>query len=390
MLTRGVALLLALSWSLSIAGLSAAGDDVPWLHLAAPTEGESLVSLPLVEVRGFVGAGPRPASNVIVLIDLSRSTLLPSGFDVDLDGEIGERKRRSRRSRYSTKKYSTDPDDTIVRANLLAAEMLIRALAQSEARVGLVAFARRARLYADLGPAPYALDALLHIGVGVQMNNAQTDLARGLRKALHILARANVDSYGDSRIVVFSDGDPTYPNPLRARKAARRAAQVAAERGIQIHALQLGAETGLGVLSELAQRTGGIFVSAQQRNDYATLLPIREAALREVLLANLTADTPGRLVRVFPDGSFDGYLDLLKGRNEIQVTATLDDGETVSTLRVLYFDPRAARDAAEMKRIVELRKHLSDRPLETDLGTRVKQHREKPTKELEVRVEEDS
>lgn len=372
-----------------MAGPSAAGDRIPWLHLTAPTEGESLVSLPLVEIRGFVGAGPRPASNVVVLIDLSRSTLLPSGFDVDLDGEIGETKRKTRGSRYLTNHYSTDPDDTIARANLLAAEMLIRALARSEARVGLVAFARRARIYADLGPAPDALDTLLGLGVDVQTNNAQTDLGRGLRAALQVLARGNLDSNRDSRIVVFSDGDPTYPNPLRARRAALRAAQDAAKRGIQIHALQLGAAPGQDVLSELAQRTGGIFVSAQKRDDYAALLPIREATLRDVLLVNLTADTPGRLIRVFPDSSFDGYLDLVNGRNEIQVTATLDDGKTVWASRALYFDPRAARNAAEMTRIVELRNHLSDRPLETDLGTRATQYRDRPTKDLEVRVEED-
>jgi hypothetical protein len=379
---------LGLSWSLCIAGSSAAGDAAPWLHLAAPKEGESLVSLPLVEVRGFVGTGTPPASNVVVLIDLSRSTLLPSGFDVDLDGEIGEPKKKSRGSRYSTNHYSTDPDDTIARANLLAAEMLIRDLARSEVRVGLVAFARRARIYADLGPAPYALDALLRLEVDVQSNNAQTDLARGLRKALQVLAGASLESYRDSRIVIFSDGDPTYPNPLRARRGARRAAQDAAESGVQIHALQLGAEGDLGVLSELAQRTGGRFVSAQQRHDYAELLPI-EAALRDVLLVNLTADTPGRLVRVFPDGSFDGYLDLVRGRNEIQVSATLNDGETVSALRALHFDPRAARDVVEMERIVELRNHLSDRPLETDLSTRPTQQPDEPTKDLEVRVEEE-
>ncbi len=382
--TRRLAFLLLASWNLLIPLASAAGERAPWLHLAAPEEGETLVSLPLVEVRGFVGAGRRPPSNIVVLIDLSRSTLLPAGFDVDLDGKIGKRTIGSRRSRYST-----DPGDTIVRANLLGAEILIEDLARSETRIGLVTFWERARIYADLGPAFHALDALSRLSVRREDIQTRTNLARGLRTALHVLAEQSFPLDGDSRIVVFSDGDPTYPSPAVARQRALRVAQDAAASGVYIDALEFGVTRGPGVLSELARITGGVFVSAQQRNDYTALLPIREAAPREVLLANGTSDEPGRLVRVFPDGSFDGYVRLIKGRNEVEVTARLNDGTTLSASRTVYFDSRPARDVSEMRRIVELRNNLSHRHAETELATRAGRGTAR-TKGLQMQVEEDS
>jgi hypothetical protein len=65
--------------------------DPTFIQVVQPAEGERVRSLvPLVELVGAAGTGPRIRDHVVVALDLSQSTLKPSGVDLDADGVVGE------------------------------------------------------------------------------------------------------------------------------------------------------------------------------------------------------------------------------------------------------------------------------------------------------------
>ncbi len=329
-----------------------------------PSEGQSVVSVPFVEIRGVTGAGQRPPKQAVLLLDTSRSSLLPSGFDVDSDGEVGTFRRKGGSIRP---RFSSDPGDSMAQAALLGATEVIRCLARAETRLGLVTFGTLARVEAELGEAGYALDMLDH--VRRHTNQPRTSISRAIRTGLKLLNRERLAAEGERSLIIFSDGVATEPGPpIHARRASLRLADRAAEEGVSIHAFSFGGSHGTDLLREVATRTGGTVIAVRRREDFENMFRWQTSELTDVAFTNGANNAAGVAVRVFSDGSFDGFVPLAPGRNFIDVTGTFASGDKLHAHMEVQFDPRRATKKSELRTLVQLRKRIALRSLETELA----------------------
>ena len=92
--------------------------------------------------------------------------------------------------------------------------------------------------------------------------------------------------------------------------------------------------------------------------------PDSEVPLAQVEIANETTGNPGRAVRFFSDGSFDGFVRLAPGANRLSVQARASDGTLFGAARTVYFDP-ADTSAMELEALRDL---LRTRSLEIELA----------------------
>jgi hypothetical protein len=91
---------------------------------------------------------------------------------------------------------------------------------------------------------------------------------------------------------------------------------------------------------------------------------------------------------VFPDGSFDGFVQLVQGTNRLRITALGDAAGRATLEREVRYVPPLEPDPAEIE---AFRERLRARTAETDLGVRARQG-ESPEglgRDLEVEVEEE-
>ena len=141
-------------------------------------------------------------------------------------------------------------------------------------------------------------------------------------------------------------------------------------------------------MKTVASETGGQHVSVKTAADIAVELQlIRLTGLADVELRNDTTGAPGRAVRVFPNGSFDGYAPLVPGDNDLAVTATLDDGRRIESHARVHFESPAHPTEAQLAAAEKLAATLRDRTVSTDLSIRVEAERRRRARELTVRPE---
>jgi hypothetical protein len=365
---------------LVISAAHASADQPAWLDVTYPVPDERVTELiPLLEVRGRAVSGPLTPYDLVVAIDLSASALLPTGHDIDGDGIVGTlRPHRLRRtsSRRQHRSWTTDPGDTIARAEIQATRRLLRQIDERWTRVGVVTFTGSPRTRASLGHPERALLALDRLKV--THDPSGTNLASCIRLGLYVLRESPADR--ERILVILSDGYPTRPYPEHnARMAALSAAKRAAKKGVRIYTFAIG-EAALerpDVLREVARLTHGRFFEVADPGEIVKHLPSLDVALLEgVSLTNRTTGALGRAVRVFSDGSFDGYLQLQPGQNDVTIEARAPDGSQLRIERTVHYSTPERTTVGDLKRAAELSKALRARTAETELAARA--HRELP------------
>ena len=107
----------------------------------------------VLEVAGWAGASSEDRHELIIAIDVSESTGLPSGVDVNGNGRIGRTLRSSRDPlrQPNPRRRCNDPGDTVLAAEIAGARQLIEHLDPKRTRVGIVIFSGGARVIAPLG-----------------------------------------------------------------------------------------------------------------------------------------------------------------------------------------------------------------------------------------------
>jgi len=371
------ALSISLGLCLAAASPAAASEEV-WIELETPARVEGPVRL--VELAGQAGVGADGRHDVVVCIDVSASTAMASGVDVDEDGELGRASRthpsRDPLRRANPRRLSSDPDDTILAAEIRATARLLEQLDPSRTRVGLLAFSSDARLIAPVGASPAELQAALRrLGRG-RMAVGATNMAAALTRAGAALSEALPIAGAEPQrwVVMLSDGIPTEPAPAaRAAAYALEAATALSAQGTRIEAFALGPEPteDSRVYADLAQASGGRLVSLETPGDIVLVLPqVRLSRVLSVGVANLSSGSSGRAVRLFPDGSFDAVVPLRAGRNRISISARSETGRQHVEERLIHFEHRSVQDEAEARAVDELLERLRERTLETELATR--------------------
>jgi len=286
-----------------------------------------------------------------------------------------------------------DFEDTILAAELEAANALIDRLSGSRFRAGLIVFSDKAQVLAKLGSSPAELkhalaDVRLHLGDYLR----GTHYAAAIGTAHRMLVpdpKATAD--GRQRAIVFlSDGAPSLPVFYGdgGRLPALEATRDAGIDGIHVFAFAfgVGAEEASEVLQRMAEWTEGRAERVEQPEELVSQL--RELNLTDVArvtIQNVTTGAPARAVRVFPDGSFDGLVTLADGPNVVRVEAFGRDGAGLRVDRnVIRLDGAAAGDeAAQGKALLDA---LRQRTVEMEAWAEVERRRQEQRRSLEIQA----
>ena len=349
--------------------------------------------------------------DVMLAVDVSASTRAASGVDVDGDGVVGVNPHRELLppGAYPEDVLSTDPEDSILHAEIAAARALIERLDARRVRVGVLSFAgevdpmtgkrRRldqqdawldASLTADLALIHRTLDAILARGA-----RGATNFAAGVRLGIRELsglggARSRPRPDAKKVILFLTDGIPTLPSGRGNEsepgdsEAAVRAAQLAHRAGITIntYALGGGALTYPEVVTEMARVSLGTYTPVQNPGDIIMLLQgVSFANVEDVVFTNLTTGDFSTDVRLNPDGSFHGYVPAREGANRVRVVALASDGSRGAVQFEFVFRRSELRGRDKLRELEEIQrqnKALELRRLELE----IKAFREQQRKEI--------
>jgi hypothetical protein len=369
-------------------------------------------------IRGnALAEGERPAEyDVTIVLDISGSTKAASGVDVDRDGEVGINPNFELLppGTYPEGTLSSDPGDTILAAEVAAADALIASLPQGgRVRIGIVSFsgemnpdtgrrkrfdqqdgwvevpltdnfaAARARLPSILARGPYG----------------GTNFAAGLRVAIVELAglggARSVPRAEAKKVILFlTDGLPTFPIGSGStadpgdNEAALTAARLAHSAGITINTYALGpsALNNPFAATEIARITRGTFMPVQNPGDIVSFLQGTSFAnVDDVVFTNLTTREVSYDIELLPDGSFSGFVPVREGTNRVRVTALASNGSSGSVDLDLVFETAGLSQRAlalELERIRERNKQLM-LLIERE---RIQRFREHQRKQLELEV----
>ncbi len=348
-----VALLLALA--------PAAGwADAAFLEIDAPREPRSTVEEALIEIEGHGGTRRGELHDVVIALDVSESTLEDSGLELDSDlpadrtdpallewllsQEGGER--------LAKKLDTQDFDDTVLAAEIEAARALVSRLDPKRFRVAVLTFAEDARKAATLGSSRSELLAALDgLPRDLHVEAAGTNYQAAIQLANEML-RPELGKPDDHlrSIVFLSDGAPTRPVlGDRAARYALEAARESARAGIRLFAFAIGpeAEAGVAVLEQMAGWTAGkLHRVTRPAMIVNRLRELDLVGLVDLEVRNVTTKGEARALRIFPDGSFDGFVELAEGANTLRFRAKGEDGDVHQVERVVTYRAPAGSDQA--------------------------------------------
>ena len=336
----------------------------------------------LAPLAGVATAGNRPTHfDLMLVIDVSGSTRYPSGIDVDGDGSLG-RQKAALVSILDT--VNTDPEDSILAAEIAGARRLLEQLDPERVRVGVISFSgeidpgsgRRHSvdqvdsllehpLSSDYERVAIALDA-----VRLRGPHGGTNMEAGVKRALRELTGIGggvsvPQPHSKKVILLMTDGKPSLPfgradveDPADV-EAVVAAAQLAGSAGITINVYGLGpgAIDYPHAATEVARATAGLYTPVRRPGDIVSLLSgVSFANVEDVVAVNLTlsewAGQDDILLR--PDGSFRGFVPVRPGLNRIRVSALASDGRRGSTELDIMFTHQDLSDGeleAELERI---------------------------------------
>ncbi len=377
------------------------GEEQVWVDLAAPIDGTvQKVPVGMIEIRGSTGAGRSRYHDVAVVIDLSTSTRLPSGVDVNENGRIGKSAPEIREDYWgdgSAEKLCDDPGDTIAAAELAAVRRLLKLLDPAHTRVALVAFGDKGELIAPLSSTREQLAKGLETLDHRHGWYGGTNYAAAISTALDAFGQAKPAPGAIERkrsILFLSDGYPTMPQPEpQPAREAIAAAKAAGAAQAHLHSFALGPEAvrGRDILSLMSRLSDGTLTEIDRPGDVLFHLPSVELSeVAEVKLENETTHQAGRAVRLLADGTFDGFVSLEPGRNLIHVTATGIGGGVHDEHRTVFYTPAAGTSKEVEIEVSRLRDLLRDRSIEVELGQEIQKAREarrQRQKELRLEVE---
>ncbi|MDJ0864872.1 MAG: vWA domain-containing protein [Myxococcota bacterium] len=370
-------------------------------------------------VRGTALAeGERPADfDVMIVIDVSKSTESASGVDVDGDGEVGVDPQLELfpPGLYDADVRCTDPGDTILHAEAAAARALVDSLDPRRVRIGIISFGGETDprtgerksldqqdawlelpLTNDFARVHAAIDAIVARGP-----RGATNFAAGARLAiteLTALPGGRSEPRPDAKKVILfltdgvpslpiGRGDQTDPGDVEAAIDAAKLAQVA---GITLNTYALGphALSYPQAVTEMARVSLGTYTPVQNPGDIIALLQgVSFANIEDVIFTNLTTGDFSTDVRLNPDGTFYGFVPVREGDNKVRVTALASDGSRGTVTFDLQFGKSGLSDlemARELERIRRMNKEL----LLLREQKRIEEFRKRERKELELEVEQ--
>ncbi len=346
--------------------VASGSEDAVRIVVDSPSAGDVVRGrTDLAPLSGVATAGGRPTSfDLMIVVDVSGSTRYPSGIDIDGDGELG-RQKAGLVAVLDT--INTDPDDSILAAEVAGAIRLLDQLDPERVRVGVVSFSgeidpatgrRRSFDQADSlleHPLSSNFESVEQALEAVRLRGPHggTNMEAGVKHALREVAglegAQSVPRNGAKKIILLmTDGKPSLPfgradvEDPEDVEAVVAAAELAKSAGITINVFGLGpnAIDYPQAATAVARATAGLYTPVRRPGDIVSLLSgVSFANVEDVVAVNLTlgewAGPNDILLR--PDGSFRGFVPVRPGVNRIRVSALASDGTRGSTeLDILF------------------------------------------------------
>lgn len=407
--------------SIIAAAAGAAETSAPVnVTITSPVAGEVVRNkITMAPIRGQARSGSGEATDfdVMLAIDVSHSTRYPSGIDVDADGNVGLNPEQElvAPGTYPDGMVCSDPEDTILAAEILAGRQLLEVLDPRHTRVGVIVFSGLVDLETGGRASADQRDAVVKIPLthDFQAVAAVLDqiLAEGPYGATNFAAAiqlAVVELAGLSRayseprpgarkVVLFlTDGVPTFPFGKATDadpediEAAISAARLAHTAGITINSFALGQQALSSplALSEISRITLGSFTPVRNPGDIVGFLQgVSFADVDDVIVTNLSTGEISYDVQLAPDGSFSAIVPVREGTNRIEVAALASDGGESRVQLELQFakSELTARELAiELERIKNRNRAL----LRLVEQQRIEAFRERQRKRVEIEAED--
>jgi len=380
----------ALGILLAVAGAAlatAARAERVYVEVDAPHSGDAIKEpINLLEVRGWAGTGLRGKHDVVIVLDRSESTFRASGVDVNGNGIVGRQYGDNPPDEIVL--WTSDFGDTIVSAEVLAARRLVERLDSETTRMAIITFGGNAKVEAPLGSSKAQLLRTLD-SLQPWPNENGTNMYGALETAIDVFDKAPAEP-GVPRqreILLLSDGVPTSPPapPGAAQRISVHAAENAARAHARIYAYALGptAAVARDRFEEIVHANGGDLLVLDKPAEIVEFVPyLSWTSIARVRLENATSGEAGRAMRVFPDGSFDGFAPLQPGRNELRFTAVSQEGTEASITRWVNYE----KTVPDPEKLEKFRKMLEVRAIETELAERANAKRQEHLqKQLQVK-----
>lgn len=372
-------------------------DDAaaPWLEIDSPGDGLAVETLvPLVEVRGRAGAGVHGPLDIVLTVDTSGSVFSASGIDLDRDGIVGEPTCDLWQGSCggNVRNWTTDFDDIVIKVELDAAQKLVGLLNPETTRMALVKFG-------DTAFVEQPLDSLAELSTSLEgfryHMRGGTDIVAALHRSIDVLEEAppRAEPTVGRAILLLTDGDVAFQGMSEIWEDAYVNQVLGRARAARVRVFTFGvgprARYFAEFLREIAGETGGRYVRVHASADIAVELPLVSlSGLSDVELRNDTNGETGRAVRVFPDGSFDGYAPLAEGDNSLTITTTLDDGRSARAHARVRFTRPVTATREHVSAAESLLQTLRTRTVETDLARRAQaEHRRRRLKQVEIEAD---
>jgi Mg-chelatase subunit ChlD len=416
--------LVSLAACLGLAALAlpaAARAGAVTIRVDSPASGSVVESeLHMAELEGLASAQGEGSQgyDVMIVLDVSKSTQSASGADVDEDGLVGEDPHLGlfAPGEYPEDVYSTDPEDTILHAEVKAARILVDGLDPARVRVGLVTFSGEVDLETGAQRSADQRDATLQVPltqdfaqvrgalarVLARGPNGATNFAAGIRLATQELAGLSGATSrprpGAKPVILFlTDGVPSFPSGLATvsdpgdLEAAVSAARVAQAAGIRINTYAVGPDALAKpkAATEVARVTLGTYTPVLEPGAIvAALQSVSFANVEDVGVVNLTTQESAPDVRLKPDGSFQAFVPVREGRNRVLVNALASDGSEANFELEFDFQVAEKKGLEKQAELARLRK-LNDELIRHLEAERIKRARreQRIQRELEIRVE---
>jgi hypothetical protein len=391
------------------------------IRVDRPASGSVVESeLHMAELLGLASAQGDGARgfDVMIVLDVSKSTQSASGADVDEDGNVGEDPHLGlfAPGEYPDDVFSTDPEDTILHAEVKAARILVDGLDPARVRVGLVTFSGEVDAQTGMQRRPDQKDATLQVPLSQDFaqvraalarvlavgSNGATNFAAAIRLATQELAglsgATSASRAGAKPVILFlTDGVPSFPagqatvsdpGDLEAAVAAARVAQAA---GIRINTYAVGPDALAKpkAATEVARVTLGTYTPVTEPGAIvAALQAVSFANVEDVGVVNLTTQESAPDVRLNPDGSFQAFVPVREGKNRVLVNALASDGSEANLELEFDFKIAEKKGLEKQAELARLRK-LNDELIRHLEAERVKRARreQRIQRELEIRVE---
>ncbi len=364
------------------------------IDIASPSNGEVVRNrVHVAAIRGSARSGTADPLDfdVMIAIDVSKSTRFPSGIDVDEDGEVGFNPQEElvAPGTYPTDMVCSDPDDSILGAEIRAARMLVDSLSAGRSRVGVLTFSGEVDLETGERRSADQQDAILRIPltddfpavlkvleeVLAEGSHGATNFSAAIRLAVVELvgltgAQSEARPKARRLLQFLTDGVPTFPYgrgdtpDAEDTEEAIRAARLARKAGLTINSFALGryALESPVATTEMARLTGGAYTPVRNPGEIlAFLRSVSFANIEDVVITNLTTNDISYDVHLSPDGSFSGFVPVGLGRNQVQVTVLASDGGENSVNLDVDFEQAGLSEnelVAELERVRKRNKEM--------------------------------